>query len=514
MKNRSIILHFFFVILLVLVESKDLMADVRLPAIFSDHMVLQREVDVPVWGWADPGESVSVEMTEHTERTQAGTDGKWMVRLRGLKLGSPATLTIQGNNKIVIQDVLVGEVWLGSGQSNMAMTVKASKDFELEQSTAQLPMIRMFKEESNAATEAQTTGKGSWVVCSPETIGGFSATLFFFGREIHKSLGVPVGLINSSVGGTPIESWIAQEAQLKSKELQPFFEAQKRDANKVATDAEKTKYDRELAAWQIASKKARAESKKPPRKPLNPSEVRSRKGNVGGLFNGKIAPLIPFAIRGALWYQGEANSIPEKAPFYEHQLPLLVNDWRSRWGYEFPFAWAQLPNFAGEGRDWPTVREAMQKTLSIPKTGMGINIDIGEKKDIHPKNKQEVGRRLSLWALGTVYGKDVIATSGPLLDGYETKGSEIVLSFIHTNGGLSAKDGSLQGFVIAGEDRQWKKATARIDGDKVIVSSTEVPKPTAVRYAWENFPDCNLFNGAGLPASPFRTDDWKSPSTQ
>ncbi len=481
-----------------------------MPAIFSDHMVLQSEVEVPVWGSADPGEYVSVVMNDQSKSTTAGTDGKWMIRLRGLKVGNPTTLKILGKNQIVIEDVLVGEVWLGSGQSNMAMTVKAAKDFAIEQTSSQLPLIRMFKEDSGAATEEQSVGKGQWVVCSPESVGGFSATLFFFGREIHKSLGVPIGLINSSVGGTPIESWIASDAQFKSKELNSFVSAQKEETNKIVTEAEKNKYVKELAAWQEASKKARAENQKPPRKPVDPIDVRSKKGNIGGLFNGKIAPLIPYAIRGALWYQGEANSTPAKAPFYEHQLPLLVHDWRSRWGYDFPIAWAQLPNFSGEGRDWPTIREAMRKSLSIPKTGMGINIDIGDKNDIHPKNKQEVGRRLSLWALGTVYGKEVVATSGPLLYEYETKGGEIVLSFKHSNGGLLARDGSLKGFTIAGEDQEWKKATASIRGDKVIVSSPEVFKPVAVRYAWENFPDCNLFNEAGLPASPFRTDDWRT----
>jgi sialate O-acetylesterase len=368
----------------------------------------------------------------------------------------------------------------------------------------------MFKEESLASTTAQAEGKGKWLICTPDNLGGFSATLYFFGREIHKALGVPVGLINSSVGGTPIESWIAPEAQEKSAELKSYLEASAKDSARVNEAAQKAKYEKDLAKWQEDVKAARAEKKPLPRKPQNPADVRARKGNVGGLFNGKIAPLVPYAIRGALWYQGEANSAPTKAVVYHAQLSLLVTDWRARWGYEFPFAWAQLPNFdGGPARDWPLVREAMLKTLALPKTGMGINIDIGEAKDIHPKNKQEVGRRLSLWALGTVYGKKVPATSGPLPAGRKIRGSEVVLSFTHTDGGLVAKDGELKGFVIAGEDKQWKPATARIEGDKVIVSSSAVTKPAAARYAWENFPGCNLYNGAGLPATPFRTDDWK-----
>lgn len=256
-------------------------------------------------------------------------------------------------------------------------------------------------------------------------------------------------------------------------------------------------------------KKAREAKQKAPRAPQNPADVRARKGTIGGLYNGKISPLIPYAIRGALWYQGEANTPPAKAPFYEHQLRLLVNDWRARWGYDFPIAWAQLPNFGGPGRDFPAVREAMLKALALPKTGMGINIDIGEEKNIHPKNKQEVGRRLSLWALGTVYGRDVRATSGPLPTRHELRGRDVVVRFAHSAGGLMLKSAVQSGFVIAGEDRAWKPAQARIEGESVVISSPEVTRPVAVRYAWENFPIATLYNQAGLPATPFRTDDWK-----
>lgn len=484
-------------------------SNVTLPAIFSDHLVLQRAASVPVWGWADAGEEVSVTVGGQTQTTRAGPDGKWQVKFNDLRSGAPTTLTVRGKNTVTLNDVLIGEVWLGSGQSNMAMTVARSNDAQGEQAAAKWPQIRMFKEESAGAAAPQREGKGQWVVCAPETVGSFSAALYFFGRELHRSLGVPVGLINSSVGGTPIESWIAPEPQRAAPELKAFFAAAESDAAAVTSEAAQKKYEEDRAAWQAAAKKAKAAKQKAPRAPQNPAAVKARKADIGGLFNGKIAPLIPYAIRGALWYQGEANSTPAKAPFYEHQLRLLVNDWRARWGYDFPFAWAQLPNFGGPGRDWPTVREAMLKTLALPNTGMGINIDIGDEKNIHPTNKQEVGRRLSLWALGTVYGKKVPATSGPLPAGHELRGQEIVLRFSHTDDGLVAKGGALQGFVVAGEDRQWKAAQARIVGDTIVVSSAEVPRPRAVRYAWENFPTCNLYNGAGLPATPFRTDDWK-----
>lgn len=460
-------------------------ADVTLPAIFSDHLVLQRETSVPVWGWADPGEEVTISVAGQTQSIRAAADGSWRVKFSGLRSAAPTTLTVKGKNTLTISDVLIGEVWLGSGQSNMAWTVSRSNDAAAEQAAANFPQIRLFKEESTAADAPQRLGKGKWVLCSPETVGSSSATLYFFGREIHRALGVPVGLVNSSVGGTPIESWIDEAAQRSTPALHgslPAPEPEKATGGK----------DRKT---QTAKQKAAA-------------LAAERKGGPGDLFNGKIAPLIPYAIRGALWYQGEANTMPAKTQYYEAQLKLLITDWRARWGYEFPFAWAQLPNFLGAGRDWPPVREAMLKTLALPKTGMGINIDIGEEKDIHPKNKQEVGRRLSLWALGTVYGQKVPATSGPLPAGHDVRGKEIVVRFSHADGGLVAKDGGLKSFVIAGADKQWKPAQARIVGDTVVVSSPEVAAPVAVRYGWENFPACNLYNGAGLPATPFRTDTW------
>ena len=464
-------------------------ADVRLPALFSAHAVLQAGVAVPVWGWAAPGERVTVTFAAQSQTATAGADGRWALKLAPLAAGAAGTLVAEGKNRIVVDDVLVGEVWLGSGQSNMAMTVSRVMNFEQEKAAANFPLIRMFKEESKAAATPQAEAKGQWLLCTPENVPGFSATLYFFGREVHRMLNAPVGLINSSVGGTPIESWIAAETQKAAPELRAFFENVDQPTPAVTEAAP-------------APATAKAEKKRAAKKAQAPAVV-------GGLFNGKIAPLVPYAVRGILWYQGEANSTPAKAPFYAAQLTVLITDWRARWGEELPFAWVQLPNFGGPGRDWPTVREAMLQTLALPRTGMAITLDIGEEKDIHPKNKQEVGRRLALWALGSVYGRKVEATSGPLPAGHEVRGGDIVLRFTHANGGLVAKGGTLAGFVVAGEDRQWKSAQARIEGDRVIVSSAEVPRPVAARYAWENFPACNLYNGAGLPASPFRTDTWK-----
>jgi sialate O-acetylesterase len=482
-------------------------AEVKYAALYSDHLVLQSAKPVSVWGWATPGEEVAVSIAGQSKSAKAGADGKWMVKLDALKDSSePTTLTATGSNTVTAKDVLVGEVWLGSGQSNMAFTVSRAKDFEKEKAASDLPKIRMFVVGGSATPEAAKDCVGKWAVCSPETVGGFSATAFFFGREIHKELKVPVGLINSSVGGTPIDSWVDAEAQHDSAELKPMFEALEKGAGAVSPEAAKAAYEKQLAAWPEAVKKAKAEGKPLPRRPQDPVALRARKGNIGGLFNGKIAPLIPFGLRGFLWYQGEANSAPLKAPYYQYQLPLLVTDWRARWGEELPFAWVQLPNFTSRGDGWCLVREAMLKTLKLPKTGMAVTLDIGDPKNIHPTNKQEVGRRLAQWALGTVYDKKV-ETSGPLPAKHEVKDGAIVVSFTHADG-LTAKGGELKDFVIAGEDQQWQPAKARIEDGKVIVSSDAVPKPVAVRYAWKDNPEATLFNGAGLPATQFRTDDW------
>ncbi len=512
--------------LLCILWANTLVAEVKMPAIFSDHMVLQTGMEVPVWGFAAPSEKVTVTVADQTKSTQADAKGNWSIKLAELKSGTVTSMVIEGTNKVEIQDVLVGEVWLGSGQSNMAMPVKGVKDFENEIANAKFPQIRMFREISTGAATVQAEAHGKWLVCTPENVGTFSATLYFFGRELNREMKVPIGLINSSVGGTPIECWIAADTQRAEPVLKPYLTQVDQPAvaalepPPAAADPSKVPAGAARKAAQQAarqaSQRAAAQAAKKDRTPGGSTARASTTEEkilpyfgLGGLFNAKIAPLIPYAIRGMVWYQGEANSASSSAGLYQYQLPLLVKDWRSRWGYEFPVAWVQLPNYIAKGRDWPTVREAMLKTLSVPNTGMVISIDVGEKNDIHPKNKQEIGRRLSLWALGKVYGKKVPATSGPLSIGHEVRGNEIAVKFSNTDGGLKQDGQNLLGFMIAGTNRVWKPAIGRIEGDEVIVSNEEVPLPIAVRYAWDNYPLCNLYNGAGLPASPFRTDDWK-----
>ncbi|MEZ5384533.1 MAG: sialate O-acetylesterase [Prosthecobacter sp.] len=475
-------------------------AAVKLPALFSDHMVLQADKAAAVWGWADAGEEVQVSIAGQTKTATADAKGAWSVKLDPLPASSQAqTLVIGGQT---IQDVLVGEVWLGSGQSNMAMSVKGANDLEGTKAQAALPSIRVFTEGSGSAATAQTGGKGAWVACSPETVERFSATAFFFGRSLHAELKTPVGLIVSAVGGTPIEAWISPEVQKADPKLAPFLAMMKKVRESFNEAKVAAQYEKQLAKWAEDVKAARAAKKPAPAKPRDPVATFKRKGDIGGLFNGKISPLVPYTIRGAIWYQGEANSQDEKAPFYQEQLAALARDWRARWADDFPFAWVQLPNFTRPGNGWPQVRDGMRRALQdVPKSGMAITLDIGDAKNIHPTNKQEVGRRLALWALGDVYAESVPATSGPLLSGTTVRDGKIVVSFKHAAGLKS--EGPLTDFEIAGADGQWQAAEAVIDGETVVVSSAKVTEPKHVRYAWKDNPSACLRNGAGIPASTF-----------
>lgn len=496
-----------FALAALLTGAAPALADVKVPSIFSDHMVIQRDALVPVWGWADAGEDVSVSVAGQTRYTQAGVDGRWSVRLHPTKAAKGLTLTVKGRNTLTINDVLCGEVWLGSGQSNMAWRVAQSRDYDKEQTAAVLPEIRMFTVATKAAREPQTACQGSWQVCSPATVGSFSATLYFFGRDLYQKLGVPVGLINSSVGGTPIESWTSMEAMKAEPALAPLLTTWDQRAAAYNPTQAQANYDQQMAAYRTAAETARTEGRPVPRAPQRPTDPRDSPVAPAVLYNGMIAPLIPYAIKGAIWYQGESNAGSEQSgALYGIQLPMMVRDWRARWGEgNFPFGWVQLPGFTTTAQGWPAVREAMVKSLDLPRTGMSINIDIGESNDIHPKNKQDIGRRLALWARAKVYGEQV-AWSGPRFATFRPNGSTAEVRFDYAYAGLVAKGGDLKGFEVAGPDGQWKSATGRIDGDRVIVSSTEVAQPVAVRYAWAADPACNLFNGAGLPASPFRTE--------
>ncbi|HPM81275.1 MAG TPA: sialate O-acetylesterase [Candidatus Anammoximicrobium sp.] len=494
------------------------LADVTLPSLFSDHMVLQQQAAIPVWGWADPGEAVTVTLGGQKQTATACSEGKWSVRLTACEAGGPLTLVVKGKNTIQIADVLVGETWLCSGQSNMAMSVASSANFEEEKAAADHPQLRMFTVSRVTAETPQERCQGTWQVCRPDTVGGFSATAYFFGRELHRQLKVPVGLINSSWGGTPVQAWTSLAVQQALPELKPILDNWDQQIKNYDPEAAKERFEKQLAAWQSKAKQAKQAGQQPPRRPQPPVDPRVSPHRPASLYNGMIEPLAPYALRGAIWYQGESNAGGTTANLYGLQLATMIGNWRKRWGQgDFPFGWVQLPNFRApqqepvETSGWVIVQEQMLKTLAVTNTGMAITIDVGEANDIHPKNKQDVGKRLALWALATIHDKQLVY-SGPLYKSMSQADGKISIRFDHVGDGLKAKGEKLTGFAIAGEDRKFVFADAKIEGtDTVVVCSDQVAKPVAVRYAWASNPDASLFNSAGLPASPFRTDTWETP---
>jgi sialate O-acetylesterase len=652
-------IKFFFMVLLVFIPN--VLAEVKLPAILGNHMVLQCDAKVRLWGWANPKEKITVSFNGQKSETQAVMDGTWSVRLKPMKAGGPFEMTVTGKNTIVLKDILVGEVWVGSGQSNMAMSVAEVNNAEKELASANYPNIRLFTVANASSPKPCDNLNGSWAVCSPETARWFSATAFFFGRQIHKDLNVPVGLINSSVGGTPIEAWLNLSEILKMKELaitracrktqeevkadMPEYEKKQAQWNKnvytqdpgnkgfgwgwaepgrstadwktmtlpdclesvegldidgvvwfrrdVEIPAEWAGKDLEIKlgpiddgdttyfnnvkvggigietpdAWitprkytipgkwvkagrnvlairvydqclaggflvgkggmtlGLASGKSKMIDLGGPwfykvefgviPKPLQPSPVAPyvARGNgaPGGLYNAMIAPLTSFAVRGVIWYQGEANIFDPIS--YQSLLPGMIRGWRSQWGQgDFPFLVVQLAgmmpaNAVPTDSCWARLRESQLLTVQkVPNTALAVAIDIGDTVNIHPKNKQEVGRRLALAAEALANGKK-IEYSGPIYKSMKVKGNKIRLKFDHVGGGLVAQGGEkLVGFAIAGADMKFVWAEAKIESNKIIVWSDKVANPAAVRYGWANNPKCNLYNKAGLPASPFRTD--------
>jgi sialate O-acetylesterase len=493
-----------------------LATDLRLASPLSDHMVLQREKPVAVWGWADAGEAVTVAFAGQSKTVTADAEGKWSLRLDALPASAePRSLVVTGKaeRRLEVKDVLVGEVWLGSGQSNMAMIVQNSQNFEAEKAAAKYPLIRHYQESSAPSDQPKAEGKGQWRACAPDTVGGFSAVLYFFGREIHREVGVPVGLVNTSVGGTPIESWVSAEVQSSAPATKARYESQLKAHLEFDAAKATATYEKQLAAWKVAVAKAKADGKEAPHKPNDLVAFRKFKGGPAALYNGKVVNLAPYTLRGMLWYQGEGNA--GNPGLYETQLTQLVTSWRTLWQDEVPFAWVQLPNYrTSNSESWPRLRESMMKVLALPKTGMAITLDIGDPLDIHPKNKQDVGKRLSYWALATVYGRSVPAISGPLPTGSQVEGDAIRVSFRHADG-LKTRDGAApRGWLLAGADKAWKPAEARIDGTSVVVRSAAVPAPVAARYAWAENPDAHLVNGAGLPATSLRTDTWPDPAAK
>lgn len=432
-------------------------------SMFSDNAVLQQGIEIPVWGTACDGERVTVSIASQKATTTA-ENGKWVVKLPPMKAGGPYTMTFSGSNTVEIKNVLVGEVWVCSGQSNMQFGLNSAANAEDALAEAANPMIRLAQVPNIMSSKPIADAGISWAECSRDTAASFSAVGYFFGKKLSENLKVPVGLINASWGGTTVQAWTARRAVLNYWDY-----------------------------WKLVHSYPGAEDS-----PNRPSV----------LYNAMIAPIIPFGIRGAIWYQGESNA--GWAYAYRKDFPALIRNWRDDWGQgDFPFLFVQIAPFAEpmEGT-WAELREAQLLTsLTVPNTGMAVITDYGDPVMIHPIQKKPVGERLARIALAKTYGKDIVY-SGPLYKAMKVNGSEAVISFDHIDGGLEAHGEELTGFTVAGADRKFHTASARVEGGTVVVSSPNVAKPIAVRFGWANCPVVNLFNSAGLPASPFRTDDF------
>jgi sialate O-acetylesterase len=486
--------------LLVLLPCAGLSAQVTLPKILASHMVVQRDLPVHVWGMATAGEEVSVSFRGETRSTKAGPLGRWSVYLPPGAAGGPFAMTVKGTppETVTLEDVLVGDVWVASGQSNMEFMMHQAATADQDLPHADIPRIRLLLVRNTAANfpqdDADTDG---WAASSPETAKDFSAVAWYFAREIEQREHVPVGMIDASWGGTPAEAWTRMDALGEDASLAPLFtqwgKMQEREPDVRLTSKERQRQIDE----------AKAQGKPGPAVPWIP---KLESWGPGMLYNGEIAPLTPFPIRGAIWYQGESNSDFVRAPLYKRTMTTLIEDWRRQWGVgDFPFLFVQIANFnASPNSDWPTLRDQQLKTLALRNTGMAVTIDIGNPDNIHPTDKLDVGLRLARAARFLTYGEN-LEDSGPIFRQATPEGATIRAWFGHAKG-LTAKGGALTGFEVAGKDGKFAPATATIDGSTVVATSPDVAEPMYVRYGWANSPLCNLFNAEGLPASPFNSE--------
>jgi len=490
-------------------------AELKLAPLFSSDMVLQRGVSVPVWGWAEKGRKVTVSFGGQERTATADANGKWQVTLKAMPASAePRTLSVSSSDlkaqitNLTCTNVLVGEVWLCSGQSNMQFGMGGTTDSTQHIAQAADVLLRLFTVPNTPAEtprcDMDSKGPISWKVASPETVRGFSAVAYFFGRDLRKDLKIPVGLIHSSWGGTPAEAWTAKEMLEADPMLKKLIENWDEKIAKYDPVKANEKYKAALANHNEAVAKAKAEGKPAPRGPSlegNPAKSQNRPAN---LFNGMIAPLVPYALKGAIWYQGESNS--SRAKEYQTLFPAMIKCWRNNWNNSaMPFLFVQIAPHNGM---CPEIREAQLLTSQrVKNTAMAVITDHGNATDIHPKQKEPVGARLALAARVIAYGEK-IESSGPVYKSIKVKNGKAILSFTHIGDGLVAKDGALKGFTIAGADKNFVPATAEISGKTIIVASDKVTTPVAVRFGWVSVPDVNLFNQNGLPATPFRTDSW------
>lgn len=488
-------------------------ADVWMPSIFSDHMVLQRDLENPLWGTAAPGATVTVAIAGQHHQTEADAEGRWRVHLDPLPAGGPHQLTVEAGDQRVFDDVLVGEVWFCSGQSNMAWSIARSNEASLEIVSANHPQIRFIKVPRKGTPEPQVDFEGQWAICSPDTVADFSAVGYLFGRRLHDTLGVPIGLVDISWGGSSAEAWVPREVLERYDHYRAYL-AELDESLDGYTDAVHAENSAEwrtaLAAWEAAGSEGRR-----PRYPRDPRYDNKRAGNI---YNGIVHPVLGYGLRGNIWYQGESNTGRDPQT-YGHLFPLVIETLRENWGQgDFPFYWVQLTSYRAqnpepEDTDWARLREIQTMTLDVvPNGGQAVIIDAGEGRDIHPRDKHTVANRLARIALARDYGFDLPYKS-PRYESMEVNDGRVLLNFKHADGRRFRAFGVNDpiGFALAGEDRVFKWAEAKIvgpDHNQVEVWSDEVPHPVAVRYGWANNPVFNLFDSEGLPITPFRTDDW------
>lgn len=504
------------IVALIILSAFIIRAEVKLPDVIASSMVLQQKQKVPIWGWAEMGETVTVTFQKQKLTVVADAKGNWRIELKPLKADfTLQTLTIEGKNKIELKDILVGEVWLVAGQSNMQRLLRETANGEAVTAAANHPNIRLFNVSREVGFKKKQGKLAEWLACSPQSIVEFSAAGYYFGVELENALKVPIGLINSSYGGSQAEAWTPVDYLNANPDLKITVERTKiweEERPRV-----KVEYAAAIEKWKVESEKQKAAGARPSPSPGVPDSLRDYR-IAASIYNGMIEPLMPFAIKGAVWYQGESNEA--RAEQYNILLPTMIRAWRERWGAgNFPFGIIQLPNYRAvkpEPTDepWSFIREAQRRTaLNTTNTGLIVTIDIGEANDIHPKNKLDVGKRIAVWALKDVYGQKL--TDSPRLQKSQVKGNKIILTFDDVGTGLKIKTGDkLNEFAIAGDDKKFIWAEAKIVGkNKVEVWSDKIPKPVAVRYAFNNNPkNPNLTNDSGLPASPFRTDNWDDPT--
>ena len=503
------------VLLLALALPLAARAELKLPSVISDHMVLQQKQSNPIWGWDTPGTKVTVTFAGQTKSGEAGKDGKWTVKLDPLTANAaPQVMKVKGTSEKSLQDILIGEVWMCSGQSNMGFTLSSDWNGDVEALASKHPNLRLFALPMVGTQELQNDITCKWEAATPETAKPFTAVGFFFGRYLHEILGVPVGLIDNAWGGSSAEAWVRRSTLESDPRFKSIIETWKKTESTYDHAKVVAAYDASVVKWKEAVAKAKAEGKPAPAAPRPPQNALTGQHRPGNIFAGMMYPTMPYGIKGVIWYQGESNS--GRAWEYRDLFPFMITEWRKEWKQgDFPFYWVQLADFKAQDpnpgdADWAELREAQTLTMKLPNSGQCVITDLGEGKDIHPKNKHDVAARLVRWALAKDYGIQIPYRS-PEFKSMEIKGNKATITLDMFGSALRPFDvQEAIGFAVCGEDKVWQWAKGTITApNKVEVWSDKVAKPIAVRYAWANNPVCNLFSNEGLPVTPFRTDDFE-----